>query len=91
MINEEQGFQRVLSRKDILALSLGAMIGWSWVVLAGDWVLEAEPLGAMLAFGAGGVTVFFVELTNTELMSTIPKCGGEIVLWFHVSHPSHSL
>ena len=27
MINEGQGFQRVLSRKDILALSFGAIIG----------------------------------------------------------------
>jgi len=57
MINEEQGFQRALSRKEILALSFDAMIGWSWVVLAADRVLEAEPLGAMLALGAGGLMV----------------------------------
>ena len=72
-------FTRVLSRKDVLALSIGAMIGWGWVVMAGDWIRIAGTFGAMLAFGLGGLMVIFVGLTYAELTSAMPKCGGEQV------------
>ncbi|GBC62905.1 APC family permease [Desulfonema ishimotonii] len=71
--------ERVLSKKDIMALAFGAMIGWGWVVLAGDWVMKAGALGAMLAFMMGGVMVVFVGLTYAELTSAMPQCGGEHV------------
>lgn len=72
-------FTRVLSRNDVLALSIGAMIGWGWVVMAGDWIRIAGTFGAMLAFGLGGLMVIFVGLTYAELTSAMPKCGGEQV------------
>ena len=50
-------FRRVLGAKDTLALAFGAMIGWGWVVLTGDWVTTAGSLGAILAFTGGGVMV----------------------------------
>ena len=78
MANQET-FERVLSKKDVLALAFGAMIGWGWVVLAGSWVKTAGPLGAMLAFLMGGIMVLFVGLTYAELTSAMPKCGGEHV------------
>lgn len=72
-------FERVLSRKDVLALAFGAMIGWGWVVLAGSWIQKAGALGATLAFLFGGIMVLFVGLTYAELTSAMPKCGGEHV------------
>jgi hypothetical protein len=38
---EKQQLVRVLSRKDVVSLAFGAMIGWGWAVLAGDWIREA--------------------------------------------------
>lgn len=35
---EDSKFNRVLSKKDIFAIAFGAMIGWGWVVMAGDWI-----------------------------------------------------
>ncbi len=70
---------RVLSKKDVLALAFGAMIGWGWVVLAGDWVRNAGTAGAMIAFLMGGVMVLFVGLTYAELTAAMPQCGGEHV------------
>ncbi len=70
-------FQRVLGRRDVLALAFGAMIGWGWVALAGNWVLSAGALGAFLSFAIGGIAVVLIGLTYAELASAMPITGGE--------------
>ncbi|SFH06014.1 amino acid/polyamine/organocation transporter, APC superfamily (TC 2.A.3) [Desulfotomaculum arcticum] len=77
--NNNDNFVRVLSRKDVLALAFGAMIGWGWVVMAGSWVSTAGSMGAMLAFVLGGLLVVLVGLTYSELASAMPLTGGEHV------------
>lgn len=77
--DSDSNFDRVLSKKDVLALAFGAMIGWGWVVLTGEWIKMAGMLGAMIAFALGGILVLFVGLTYAELTSAMPKCGGEHV------------
>ena len=72
-------FKRVLGKWDIFSLSFGAMIGWGWVVLTGDWITTAGVLGAILAFLIGGLIVSFVGLTYAELTAAMPKVGGEHV------------
>lgn len=72
-------FIRVIRRKEVLALSFGAMVGWSWVALTGTWIAGAGSAGAMLAFALGGIVVVFVGLTYAELASAMPKAGGEHV------------
>ena len=72
----DQNFEKVLGKKDVLAIGFGAMIGWGWVILAGEWILRAGSLGAMLAFGLGGIMVVFVGLTYAELTAAIPETGG---------------
>ena len=76
MENEER-FIRILGQRDVLALAFGAMIGFGWVVLAGTWLQEAGSLGAIIAFLIGGILVVFVGLTYSELVSAMPKAGGE--------------
>lgn len=78
-MSQDSGFDRVLSRRDILALAFGAMIGWGWVVLAGEWICSAGTLGAMIAFAIGGLLVTFVGLTYAELAAAMPKAGGELL------------
>lgn len=70
---------RVIRRKEVLALAFGAMIGWSWVALSGNWIAGAGSVGAMLAFLAGGTAVIFVGYTYAELASAMPQAGGEHV------------
>tara|TARA_B100000929_G_scaffold277461_1_gene252926 strand:- start:1483 stop:2853 length:1371 start_codon:yes stop_codon:yes gene_type:complete len=72
-------FKRVLRTRDVLALSFGAMIGWSWVLLTGHWVLNAGSVGTLLAFAVGGVIIAFIGLTYAELAAAMPKAGGEHV------------
>jgi amino acid transporter len=79
MESNETVFKKVLNRKEVFALAFGAMIGWGWVVLSGDWIQSAGTVGAILAFVLGGVLVLFVGLTYAELTVAMPKCGGEHV------------
>lgn len=76
---KEDKFERVLNKKDVFVLAFGAMIGWGWVVLSGEWILKAGTVGAMIAFALGGLMVLFVGLTYAELTAAMPKCGGEHV------------
>ncbi|WP_417617904.1 APC family permease [Oceanisphaera sp.] len=80
MQNEQsENNHKVLTRLDVLFLAFGAMIGWGWVVLSGNWVIEAGTLGAMIAFVLGGVLVIFVGLAYAELASAMPNKGGALI------------
>lgn len=74
---EDPSLLKVLGNWDVLALGFGAMIGFGWVVLTGDWIGSAGTLGAVLAMMAGGVIMGVVGLTYAELTSAMPKAGGE--------------
>ncbi|QIV82091.1 APC family permease [Mycolicibacterium frederiksbergense] len=74
---EEASLLKVLGNWDVLALGFGAMIGFGWVVLTGDWIGSAGTLGAVLAMMAGGVIMGVVGLTYAELTAAMPKAGGE--------------
>lgn len=78
-MQNEQNVNKVLTRLDVLFLAFGAMIGWGWVVLSGNWVIEAGTLGAMTAFVLGGVLVIFVGLAYAELASAMPTTGGALI------------
>ncbi len=72
-------FARVLARREVLALSFGAMIGFSWVILTDNWILEAGVGGAVLAFALGGIAILFIGLAYSELAAAMPLVGGEHV------------
>ena len=76
---QETKFLRVLSRREVLALAFGAMVGWSWVVLSADWIKSAGTIGAIMAFLGGGVVMTVIGLTYAELASALPFAGGEHV------------
>lgn len=76
MSQERESMAKVMGRSDILALAFGAMIGWGWVVLAGEWVVQAGWLGASIAFAIGGIMCIFVGLCYAELVPMLPMAGG---------------
>ena len=73
---------KALSRREVITLSFGAMIGWSWVLLTGDWLIRAGSLGTTIAFVVGGFAVLLISLTYAELAAAMPKAGGEHVYTF---------
>ncbi len=74
-----QRFARVLRSREVITLAFGAMIGWSWVLMTGLWVQEAGSVGTVLAFAGGGLAITLIGLTYSELVSAMPKAGGEHV------------
>ena len=70
--------RKILGRRDIMALAFGAMVGWGWVVLAGEMIDRAGTLGSALALVVGAVMVLLVGLTYAELTSALSRAGGEL-------------
>jgi amino acid transporter len=77
MIDSGHDLRRVLDLKDTLALSFGAMVGWSWVILSGVWVTNGGSVGAMLGFLLAGAPIMLIGLLYAELASAMPVVGGE--------------
>ena len=73
-VNRE--FNKVLNPLDVLVTAFGAMIGWGWVVSTGGWLSKAGVLGTVLGFVIGGIMIFFVGLTYSELTTAMPQAGG---------------
>ena len=82
MPDPSQQLRKILGRREVLAIAFGAMVGWSWVVLAGEMIVRAGTLGSILAFVIGAVMVWLVGLTYAELTSALSRAGGEIGFTF---------
>ncbi len=74
--------RKILGRRDVLAISFGAMIGWGSVVLSGEMIDRAGTLGSALAFVVGAIMVLFVGLTYAELTSALSRAGGELAFTY---------
>jgi APA family basic amino acid/polyamine antiporter len=72
-------FIKVLNTREVITLAFGAMIGWSWVLMTGFWIEQAGSLGTLIAFAGGGLAISLIGLTYSELVSAMPRAGGEHV------------
>lgn len=79
MKSQKSQFDKSMNIVDVLFLAIGAMLGWGWVVLSGEWVSTAGFLGSIIAFLIGGFLVIVIGLTYAELASAIPETGGGFV------------
>lgn len=75
-MGNRQKFNKVLNPLDVLVTAFGAMIGWGWVVSTGNWLSNSGVFGTIMGFVIGGIMIFFVGLTYSELTTAIPVAGG---------------
>lgn len=73
----ERNFVKSLGSLDIFFLGFGSMIGFGWIVMTGNWLLDAGSAGAIVAFLIGGAIMTLVGLVYSELVSAMPLAGGE--------------
>jgi basic amino acid/polyamine antiporter, APA family len=77
MTEQTTQLARKLGLRDYFALGFGTMIGVGWLVLMDDWLGRGGPLGAMLAFGIGGVVLLPVGWVYGEWVKRLPDASGE--------------
>ena len=76
-MESRQTLKRVLGMKDTLALAFGAMVGWGWVILSGDWINFGGSLGSTAGFLLAGAPILMIGLVYAELAAAMPVVGGE--------------
>ncbi|MER7796021.1 APC family permease [Microbacterium sp. NPDC096154] len=75
--HREGVFVKAMGTVDALFVGFGAMIGFGWITLTGGWLSSAGTWGAILAFVVGGAIMMLVGLVYSELVSAMPRAGGE--------------
>lgn len=75
----DHNIKKVLGQTEVMTLSLGAIIGWGWIVLSGGIILDAGSLGAIIAFVLSALVFTTIGLTYAELAAAMPQLGGEHV------------
>jgi amino acid transporter len=68
---------RELHARQFFTLAFGAIIGVGWLVVIGEWLEQAGPAGATLAFLLGGALMMLVGLCYAEMATLLPVSGGE--------------
>jgi len=76
-----------IGRGGFFTLAFGAVVGSGWVVVLGEWLKAAGPLGVVLGFAAGGVAMILIALCYGELASRFAHAGGEFLYTLHTLGP----
>ncbi len=69
---------RAVGGWQFFSLAFGCIVGVGWVVILGDWLVRAGPLGAVAAFALGAVVMAIIALCYAELTAALPVSGGEM-------------
>jgi basic amino acid/polyamine antiporter, APA family len=76
--------RRVIGAHQLFTLGFGAIVGVGFVVGLGEWLSQAGPLGAILAFLAGGVLTILIGFCHAEMATVLPVSGGEVAYAYEV-------
>lgn len=72
------------------ALAFGSMIGVGWITALGGWFEQAGPVGAIVAFAAGGTLMLIIGLCYAEVTPMLPVTGGEVAYAYKAFGTSHA-
>ncbi len=75
---QRQELKKEIGKLAFFSLAFGSMIGVGWVTAMGSWLNDAGPIGAALAFAAGGSMMLLIGLCYAEVTSMLPLAGGEV-------------
>jgi basic amino acid/polyamine antiporter, APA family len=74
----QQRLRPGLGAFQFFTLAFGAVVGVGWVVVLGDWLARAGPIGAIVGLAAGGLVMVLIACCYAEMVSLLPVSGGEI-------------
>ena len=70
--------------RHFFVLGFGCIIGVGWVIVLGEWLEIAGPLGALLGFAGGGLLMIIIGLCYAEMATMLPVSGGEIAYTYEI-------
>ncbi len=70
--------RRSIGGLGFFSLAFGSMIGVGWITALGGWFAQAGPIGAIVAFLAGGSLMMVIGLCYAEVTPMLPVSGGEV-------------
>jgi amino acid transporter len=76
--NSRPALKRVIGGFGFFALAFGSMIGVGCITALGGWFEQAGPVGAIVAFAAGGTLMLVIGLCYAEVTPMLPVSGGEV-------------
>jgi len=69
---------RAVGGWQFFSLAFGCIVGVGWVVILGDWLTRAGPIGATAAFVVGAAVMSVIALCYAEIATILPVSGGEM-------------
>jgi basic amino acid/polyamine antiporter, APA family len=76
--------KQALRAGQFFTLSFGLIIGIAWIVMLGQWLNAAGPLGAILGFIGGGIVMMLIALCYAEVGTMLPVDGGELAYAYEI-------
>lgn len=76
--------RRELRSSQFFTLAFGSVVGVGWVVVLGNWLEQAGPLGAAAAFAVGGIVMMFVGTCYADMAHYFPVSGGEVAYTYGI-------
>ncbi|OBY76905.1 gamma-aminobutyrate permease [Paenibacillus sp. KS1] len=74
--HNEQGLRRSLKTRHLTMIALGGSIGTGLFLASGGAIAQAGPGGALLAYAAVGIMVYFLMTSLGELATYMPDSGS---------------
>jgi APA family basic amino acid/polyamine antiporter len=82
-----QPLHAAVGRGGFFTLAFGAIVGSGWVVVLGEWLGAAGPIGTIAAIGVGGLVMALVASCYGELAARFTAAGGEFLYTFETFGP----
>lgn len=76
---ENKNLQKTLKPSGVFAIALGSIIGFGCFVLPGNWLLDAGPIGATIAFAIAIVMILVIGNSYGYMVEKLPLAGGAVV------------
>jgi len=80
----DRKLEKGIKLRHYFVLGFGCIVGVGWVVVLGEWLEQAGPLGTLLGFAGGGSLMIIVGLCYGEMATMFPVAGGEIAYTYEI-------
>lgn len=76
--------QHSIGASQFFTMGFGSTVGFAWIVMVGEWIRQAGPLGAVVGFALGALGMGLVGLCYAEVIGMFPVAGGEVAYTYEI-------